>query len=243
MTQHLLLVLEAPLVSFGREAVDARGPVSDFPGASLLTGLLANALGLRREQRAAHARLQARLVFASRIDRPGTRLTDFQTAQLGHDDAGWTTRGRPEGRAGGRDTYNAPHIRYREYDADKRVVVALRLLEAGEAPTLHDLAQALQTPARPLFIGRKPCIPTVPLFGGLVQEAGLLQALATLPPPQGAGPVRLDLPTDEGPAPGDRRVWSGDLRDWRSGVHAGGRERTQRTLQEATRPTPRGNAP
>ena len=230
MTQHLLMVLEAPLVSFGREAVDARGPVSDFPGASLLTGLLANALGYRREQRAAHARLQARLVFASRLDRPGTRLTDFQTAQLGRGDAGWTTRGALQGRTGGPDTYNSPHIRYREYDADKRAVVALRLIDADEAPTLHDLATALQAPARPLFIGRKTCLPCVPVYGGLVDAPGLLDALATLPPQPGPDPVRMDLPSSEAAMPGDRRYWSGDLRDWRSGVHAGGRERVVRTL-------------
>ena len=232
MTRHLLMVLEGPLVSFGREAVDARGPVSDFPGASLLTGLLANALGYRREQRQAHSRLQARLVFAARLDRPGTRLTDFQTVQLGHDDTGWTTRGKPEGRAGGRETYNSPHIRYREYDADKRVVVALRLLDGDEPPTLEGLGAALQDPARPLFIGRKPCLPTAPLFAGVVDASGLLDALATLPPP-GWDPVRVELPLDEASAPNDRTIWPSDLRDWHSGVHAGGRERIVRTLAPA----------
>ena len=170
------------------------GPCRTSPAPRCSPAWLANALGYRREQRAAHARLQARLVFASRLDRPGTRLTDFQTAQLGRGDAGWTTRGALEGRTGGPDTYNSPHIRYREYDADKRAVVALRLIDADEVPTLHDLATALQAPARPLFIGRKPCLPSVPLFGGLVEAAGLLAALATLPPQPGPDPMRLDLP-------------------------------------------------
>lgn len=221
-------------MSFGREAVDARGPVSDFPAASMLTGLLANALGWRREWREQHARLQARLYFAARLDRPGTRLTDFQTAQLGRNDQGWTTRGVPEGRAGGAATYNAPHIRFRDYDADKRVTVALRLHEADEAPTLDDLSAALDAPARPLFLGRKPCLPTAPLLRGLVDAESLLQALASVPLPDDAGPVRALLPLSEAAEPRDERRRVTDARDWISGVHAGEREVLIRTLPNAT---------
>ena len=94
----------------------------------------------------------------------GVRMTDFQTAQLGANDRGWTTRGQPEGRAGGANTYDAPHLRYRDYFADMRVAVALRLEPAGDEPTLGHLADALQEPKRPLFIGRKPCLPAASLF-------------------------------------------------------------------------------
>jgi len=232
MPRHLLLVLEGPLLAFGGEAVDARGVIGDFPTASMLTGVLANALGWRREEREAHARLQARLAFAARIDREGTRITDFQTAQLGKGDQGWTTRGAPEGRAGGAGTYASPHIRERDYDADKRVVVALRVEPAAEAPTLEELAAALESPARPLFLGRKPCLPSGPLLGGLVEAEGLLAALAGLPADPPAPCHRVLLPGTEPSAPGDERRWVGDLRDWRSGVHGGGREVIVRHLAE-----------
>ena len=104
MPRFLLLRLEGPLLAFGGEVVDARGVIVDFPGRSMLTGLFANALGWHRTERDRHARLQERLLFAARIDRQGTHLTDFQTAQLGAGDKGWTTRGRPEGRTGGANT-------------------------------------------------------------------------------------------------------------------------------------------
>ncbi|MCO6416036.1 type I-E CRISPR-associated protein Cas5/CasD [Siccirubricoccus sp. KC 17139] len=223
MPRHLLLVLEGPLLAFGGEVVDARGVVGDFPTASLLIGLLANALGWRRGERERHARLQARLVFAARIDREGERITDFQTAQLGKDDRGWTTSGTPEERAGGPGTYAAPHIRLRDYDADKRVTVALRLDPAGEAPDLEALAAALESPARPLFLGRKTCLPSRPLLGGLVEAEGLLAALASLPPEPAVGLWRILLPATEPTLLGDERRWAGDLRDWHSGVHGGGR--------------------
>ena len=67
----LVLRLEAPLLAFGGVAIDQIGPTRDFPSASLLTGLLANALGWRRTEAAAHQRLQDRLIFAARLDRAG----------------------------------------------------------------------------------------------------------------------------------------------------------------------------
>jgi CRISPR system Cascade subunit CasD len=220
MADCLRLVLESPLLAFGGEAVDARGVIADFPAASMLTGLLANALGWRRGDRDALARLQSRLRYAARIDRDGTRLTDFQTAQLGSDDKGWTTRGVPEGRAGGLATYKGPHLRQRDYDADKRVVVALRLEPDAEAPTLAELEAALDEPARPLFLGRKPCLPTGRISAGIIDADGLLAALASLPQPEGTA-ARVLLPASEPGQPGDHvRPWS-DARDWHSGVHGG----------------------
>ena len=144
--RHLILNLESPLMAFGGETIDNLGVIRWFPAASMLTGLFANALGWRRTDREQHQRLQDRLIFAARIDREpagGVRMTDFQTAQLGAKDQGWTTRGQPEGRAGGPNTYDAPHLRYRDYFADMRVTVALRLQPAGDEPTLDHLADAL----------------------------------------------------------------------------------------------------
>ena len=99
--RHLILNLESPLIAFGGETIDNLGIIRWFPATSMLTGLLANALGWRRTERERHQQLQDRLIFAARIDREpagGVRMTDFQTARLGARDAGWTTRGQPEGR-------------------------------------------------------------------------------------------------------------------------------------------------
>jgi CRISPR system Cascade subunit CasD len=213
----LILVLAGPLLAFGAEAVDSRGVVSDFPATSMLTGLLANALGYRRTDREKLARLQARLKFLARIDREGSRFTDFQTAQLGKDDQGWTTSGVPEGRDGGAATYQSPHIRRRDYDADKQVTVALTLTAPDEWPTLDDLGTALRHPARPLFLGRKPCLPERRIFEAIVEADDLASAL---PPNETA--TRMLLPDGEELKPGERRRFS-DRRNWISGVHGGQR--------------------
>lgn len=82
MPRHLLVRLEAPLIAFGGETIDNFGVIRDFPALSMLTGLLANALGWRREEDQRHNQLQQRLVMGTRIECMGHRLTDYQTALL-----------------------------------------------------------------------------------------------------------------------------------------------------------------
>jgi CRISPR system Cascade subunit CasD len=240
MSSHLLLRLEAPLMAFGSEMVDARGPIRDFPAGSMLTGLLANALGLDRTDRTAHQRLQDRLVFGARLDDPGERLRDFQTAALGAGDRGWTTRGLPEGRAGGAATYGSPHIRERDYLADACVTVALRLEPADEAPTVAKLAEALTEPARPLFLGRKPCLPSGPLLLGMTEAATVLDALFDAPSsdrmPNSAsmGYVLVGRAQDE--AKGRLKPLEilalTDERNWLAGVHGGLRRAVRGVLED-----------
>ena len=218
--QWLHLRLAAPLMAFGGVAIDQVGPTREFPSASALTGLLANALGLRREDGAAHQHLQDRLIFGALSVMPDGRtaplvVTDTQNAKLEKSDTGWTTRGVPEGRAGA--TYDSPHRRRRDYLADHETRVVLRL-DPGDGPTLDALAAALDRPARPLFIGRKPCLPASRLLIGSVEGATAYVALRNL----GIG-GRAIWP-DEGDAPeGALRHDLADLRNWHSGLHGGSR--------------------
>ena len=224
--RHLVVRLEAPLMAFGGETIDAYGVIRPFPALSMLTGLCANALGWRRTEQARHQALQDRLVCAARIDRePGGegRLTDFQTAAIHHWDESWTTRGAPEGRAGG--TYQN-HLRWRDYYADMCVTVALRLDPPQAAPTLADLAAALQEPLRPLYIGRKSCLPAAPLYGGFAEGETALAALLATPGVNAAAPsCRLLWPVREGvdTVKPIRTYLLTDQRNWVSGAHGGGR--------------------
>ena len=236
--RHLILNLEAPLMAFGGETIDNYGVVRQFPSASMITGLIANSLGWRRTEDERHQRLQDRLVFAARIDREpagGSSLTDFQTAQLGSGDRAWTTTGRPESRQGGANTYNAPHLRFRDYLADARVCVALRLDPSDVSPTLDDVEAALQAPDRPLFIGRKPCLPSVHLFGGYAEGESALAALTSTPLSETSpldAAVRVLWPSGEG-VPGiiaSRTYSITDQRNWISGLHGGGRSVSEGSL-------------
>ncbi|WP_173934953.1 type I-E CRISPR-associated protein Cas5/CasD [Chelativorans sp. Marseille-P2723] len=222
----LTLHLEAPLIAFGGVRIDHIGITRDFPALSMMTGLLANALGYRRTDWKKHQELQERLVFAARRDRenPAGLLTDTQNARLEKNDRGWTTWGEFEKRGGGDGTYKAPHRRLRDYHTDAHVVVVLRL-RGGPAPDLDTLAEALAKPARPLFIGRKPCLPAGPLLREepFVHAATAHDALRKI----AGAKARAFWPLGEGPETGskvDRIVDLPDIRNWRTGLHGGARK-------------------
>ncbi|SIR19070.1 CRISPR-associated protein, Cas5e family [Rhizobium sp. RU20A] len=249
----LILEIEAPLIAFGGVAIDHVGVTRDFPAASMLTGLFANALGWQRTDCDRHQALQDRLIFAARLDResPTGLLTDMQNAQLDKKDRGWTTWGIVEGRDGA--SYGAPHRRRRDYHMDARVVMAVTLAPPagdhgeGATPDLDTLATALHRPARPLFIGRKTCLPSRPLLPArredwFVEAPDAYEALARVPWPaspairvsskrtaaasETPAPLRAFWPLGEGPDDGAavHHIHDlPDLRNWRSGLHGGAR--------------------
>ena len=233
MPRHLLVRISSPLIAFGGETIDNFGVIRDFPALSMVTGLIANALGWDRGDDVLHNRLQARLRLGARLEAPGSRLTDFQTAQLGANDKAWTTWGTVEERRGGAASYDSPHLRYRDYHADLTALLALRLEPDDESPNLDEVAQALDRPQRPLFIGRKPCLPIGRLVAGWVDADSVLQALQLAPRINGMHGLRAQWPDGEGQLPGDRAVDVCDERNWTSGVHGGWRPVREGVLQRA----------
>lgn len=223
MPRHLLIRLSSPLIAFGGETIDNFGVIRDFPALSMVTGLLANAMGWDRGDDVLHNRLQERLRIGARLEAPGARLTDFQTAQLGANDKVWTTWGTVEERRGGAASYDSPHLRFRDYHADMTALLALRLEPAAETPTLDELARALDKPQRPLFIGRKPCLPVSRLVAGWIETDSVLQALQSAPLPPGKVDMHAQWPDGEGELPGDRTLDVCDERNWTSGLHGGWR--------------------
>lgn len=228
MTLHLVLRLDAPLMSFGGAAVDADRITDDVPGTSMLTGLFANALGYERSDYERLDRLQARLRYASMFERYGDRIVDFQTVDLGQAhlvDTGWTTTGRVEKRGKG-DATRGTHIRTKHFLVDALVLVSCTLDNEGESPTISDLAAALASPERPLFIGRKTCVPSAPLLVGVVDATSLLEALTNVAPsPRRDGDAHVAY-WPEGEGPDDTTSTPMIIRDFRehqNQVHVGHR--------------------
>jgi len=236
MVEILLLRFDAPMVSFGTTIVDNFGFVQTFPALSMLTGLLANALGYEHHEYERLESLQSRLHYAVRCDRPGEPLEDYQTVDLGQDFmiseyVAWTTRGAIEERKGGNS--HATHIRYRHYRADSLYTLAITLEPPHEPPRLVDLEKVLDEPSRPLFIGRKTCLPAAPLLMGRTEAPTLLDALASLPR---VGAARTSLRAEEGmsvwwpdgvPLAGSiepsRVIPVTESRDWANQIHCGRR--------------------
>ena len=219
------LQLYAPLAAFGGETIDAHGVTRDFPAQSMLTGLFANALGWTRTMGVEHQALQDRIVYGvvSEQEPALARTTDYQTARLAKDDRSWTTRGVPVGRAGGPNSYAGAHQRWRDYHADLRVSGVVRLDPEDMAPTLDALAAALEHPARALFIGRKPCLPSAPIFNGWVEAVDARTALCSLVPDDGERWWAF-WPASEGVVGAHRTTFVTDERNWITGFHGGARQ-------------------
>lgn len=191
MSLYLHLRFEAPLQSWGGVAVDPRRPTDSFPRASALAGLLANALGWRHRDAEQTTALQDALDYAVREDRSPQRAWDYQTADLS-ELSGWTRWG-PEKPGGG--SAAGTHILNKEYLADGAFTVALGLRPAAPA-SFDEIEEALARPARPLFFGRKSCIPAGRILIGRCEARNALRALSIMTPA-----AKDDWP-NEGP-----RIW------------------------------------
>lgn len=235
MTSTVLIVrFDAPLMSFGAPSVDQNRKVQSHPALSMITGLFGNALGLDHSESDRLSALQSSLRYASRQDREGTVIEDYQTTDLSQDhmsdDRAWTTSGKPMSRTGSVAT--STHVSTREYLADAVYTLAVGVEDPPEWATPDSLATALEKPARPLFIGRKSCPPAHPLLVDRLQPSSLLTALSeTRLPPRADDreryPVRTLLPRqqDSSDAPSSftetmRRPTSG-RKDWDNHVHTG----------------------
>ena len=231
MKDALILVFDAPLIAFGGVMVDQEGVTNRFPAISMITGLLANALGWDHSQGIALNQLQERIHFAARLDRAGEPLMDYQTVDLGQEflvDTGWTTRGKVEKRAGA--SSKGTHIRHRHYWADAVCTLAITLDPMDKTPTLEHLITALTSPARPLFIGRKHCLPTEPIFRNRVAAVSLKSALEGVRPHWKQKNAVVESfsacwPSDDCEAEGDRHrlLPISDERDWINQIHGGRR--------------------
>ena len=225
--RHCKMLLEAPMMSFGGPAVDHVRPTMAFPGASMLAGLLGNAMGWDWSMRQELQSIQDRLVYGCAIARKGEALVDNQNAKLSLADEGWTTRGQPEGRAGAPSTYECHHRMSKHYHADQSVRVVFRTDNPNETTAL---AVFLKHPMRPLYIGRKNCLPTCRVFAGVVEADTVHEALVEWCLLQDGAPAHAVgmWPDGEGPSPTKHDehysfMDSPDVKNWRTGLHGGSR--------------------
>jgi len=159
----LVFQLQAALAAWGDVAVGEFRGSRDQPGASALIGLLGAALGVRRDDEAAHAALRDGYLFAVGVVSSGQMLRDYHTAQV----PGRTSlKGRPHHTR--RDELNLPKhelntiLSTRDYRQNAAWAVAVQALP--DAPhSLATLAAALREPRFVLYLGRKCCPPAAPL--------------------------------------------------------------------------------
>ncbi|MEU3601609.1 type I-E CRISPR-associated protein Cas5/CasD [Streptomyces sp. NPDC006798] len=151
----LLLRLAGPLQSWGSASRFTRRGTENAPTKSGVLGLLAAAQG---RPRTADLSDLAALRFGVRIDQPGTRLRDFQTAH--HADSG-----------------KAMPLSERFYLADAVFLAGVE----GETAFLQELHAALLAPVFLPYLGRRSCPPSRPIPLEPPMDLPLEDALRTAP--------------------------------------------------------------
>ncbi|MFJ8870802.1 type I-E CRISPR-associated protein Cas5/CasD [Streptomyces sp. NPDC102473] len=153
----LSLRLAGPLQSWGATARFTRRTTESAPTKSAVIGMLAAAAGIERGDDISLEPLAA-LRFAVRVDQPGTRVRDFQTAH--HSVSG-----------------KSMPLSERFYLADAVFVAALE----GDTTLLAGLHAALRNPVYAPFLGRRSCPPAQPVDLHLHDGSSLMEVLGEVP--------------------------------------------------------------
>lgn len=166
MRQFLLFRLYGPMASWGDVAVGETRPSAAHPSRSAVLGLVAAALGIRRDQESQLMQLERGYAFGVRVDAAGELLRDYHTAQVPPErrKVRHYTR-RDELKSD--DLYTI--LSSRDYRTDSCYSVALWPADDAAAPSLQDVQQALLSPKLPLYLGRKSCPLSLPLNPKLLE--------------------------------------------------------------------------
>lgn len=177
---YLVFQLQAPLSSWGEPAVGEFRGTAEHPSQSALVGLLGAALGIWRDDEAAHAALRDGYGFAVGLQSGGSLLRDFHTAQVPPRSA---LKGRPQ--ATRRDELAVPKadlstiLSTRDYRQNAASLVAVQARASRPPPyELPALAGALREPRFTLCLGRKSCPPAAPLWPQVIDADSATAAFA-----------------------------------------------------------------
>lgn len=150
----LLIRLAGPLQSWGVDSKFERRGTENIPTKSGLIGLVASALGRKRNECVADLH---ELRFGVRVDREGTLLRDYHIAKSKKEKSSYVTQ--------------------RYYLADALFLAGFE----GSPELLKRIESALQKPAYPLFLGRRSCPPDGRVLLGIREGKTLLEALREEP--------------------------------------------------------------
>lgn len=148
----LLMRLAAPIQSWGVDAKFDRRSTGRIPTKSGILGMIAAALGRRRNENIEDL---LKLRFGVRIDKEGSLLRDFQTAR----------------------SLKSAYVTHRYYLSDAIFLAGLE----GDEKLLKKIEFALNNPEFPLFLGRRSCPPEGKVSLGIRTGKKLLDALREEP--------------------------------------------------------------
>lgn len=174
---YLLFRLYGPMASWGEIAVGESRHSAIYPGKSALLGLMAAALGIRRDEEQRQAALAAGYRFAVKVLNAGHPLRDYHTAQAPDSVGKFVYRTRRDELVVGKERLGTI-LSSREYRCDALVLVAV-VAENGAPYSLEEIREALLKPRFHLYLGRKSCPLAAPLNPQVKEASGFGDALDT----------------------------------------------------------------
>lgn len=178
----LVLTLQGPLQSWCVDPrLDASGATlqtQEVPGLAAVTGMIASAMGLPRTHTEAWTE---NALMGVRVDRPGTRIREFQTVgvidekryekalSMGHILPTWRDTDDLARKNGNPMMTVVP----RTLLSDARFTVAL----TGGGLPVEEAAEALRDPAHQLYLGLRACPPTTHVLAGVLEGEDVYEAL------------------------------------------------------------------
>lgn len=159
--QYLAMLLDAPLQSWGYMSRFDRRTTYSSPTRSGIIGMLCAAMGVDRKETEELERFK-KIMLTIFVLAQGGRLMDYHTVG-----GGWQKDRDPKmivprtnGSPG--DTVQT----YREYLEDSKFLVVIN----SANQFLTEIAEALQHPQWGIWLGRKACIPAMPVYQGIFES-------------------------------------------------------------------------
>lgn len=178
MKDYLIFRLYGPMASWGDIAVGSYRPTFDHPSKSAIFGLLAAALGIRRDEEEKQLELASGYNYGVLINTAGTLLRDYHTSQVPSAGTGKKKKSfatRKEELAVPKDELNTI-LSTRDYYCDG-IYTAIISSSTGNPPyPLETLVKALKEPVFSMYLGRKSCPLSLPIDPIIISASNMEEA-------------------------------------------------------------------
>jgi len=207
MREFLIFRLYGSMASWGDIAVGAIRPTSDHPSKSAVMGLIAAAMGIRRDEEERQRALAEEYLIAIRIDAQGLLMRDYHTIQVppaGKGKKKYEFLTRKDELAVPKDELSTI-LSSRDYRCDAVYTVCLWGRNMSPPYPVAMIKTRLEKPAFVLYLGRKSCPLSLPVHAQIIMADNLAEALGSVRFPDHSFISRLSSRKED-----IRIFWEGD---------------------------------
>lgn len=172
----ILLRLEGALQSWGEHSHFDYRDCASMPTKSGIVGMIGCAMGLRRGSEQLTV-LSDKIRVAVRCDRTGRQNVDFHTVTA--DNAILNAQGKARCKT---------IVTYRTYIQDAFFLVAIET----DRNLAGEIDHAFHEPCFPVYLGRKSCVPSKPIYIGIMEEYDSLEEAMNRYPVEGGREKQAD---------------------------------------------------